>query len=77
MKSVFVRRKHIDLNLALNAMSDPTVSRRDAVTMWRKAIRRADGPTKELLTSVAKLYPKKFRAKGPEAISAKPIRVSR
>jgi hypothetical protein len=30
--------------------------------MWRKALRRADGPTKELLSRVAKLQPKKRRS---------------
>jgi hypothetical protein len=62
MKSLLVRRKHIDLNLALTAMSDPTIPTRDAVMMWRKALRRADLPTKELLSRVAKLHPKKPKA---------------
>ena len=58
MKSLLVRRKHVNLNDALTAMSDPTIPRRDAVMMWRKALRRADGPTKELIR-VAKLHPRK------------------
>jgi hypothetical protein len=61
MKSLLVRRKHVDLDHALTAMSDPTISTRDAVMMWRKALRRANGPTKELLSTVAKLHSKKRR----------------
>ena len=59
MKSLLVRRKHVDLDHALTAMCDPTIPTRDTVMMWRKALRRADGPTKELLSRVAKLQPKK------------------
>lgn len=55
MKSLLVRRKHINLNDALTAMGNPTIPRRDAVMMWRKALRRANGPTKELIR-VAKLH---------------------
>jgi hypothetical protein len=62
MKSLLVRRKHVDLDHALTAMSDPTIPARDAVTMWRKALRRADAPTKEVLRKVAKLRPKKNRS---------------
>ena len=62
MKSLLVRRKHIDLDLALTAMSDPTIPTRDALMMWRKALRRADQPTKELLRRVAKLHPRKPRS---------------
>ena len=58
MKSLLVRRKHVNLNEALTAMSDPTIPRRDAVIMWRKALRRANAPTKELIR-VAKLHPRK------------------
>jgi hypothetical protein len=61
MESLLVRRKHVDLDHALTAMSDPTIPR-DTVMMWRKALRRADGPTKELLSRVAKLQPKKRRS---------------
>ena len=61
MKSLLVRRKHVDLDHALTAMSDPTIPTRDTVMMWRKALRRADGPTKELLSRVAKLHSKKRR----------------
>jgi hypothetical protein len=53
-----VRRKHVNLSDALTAMSDSTIPRRDAMMMWRKALRRADAPTKELIR-VAKLHPKK------------------
>jgi hypothetical protein len=59
MKSLLVRRKHVDLDDALTAMSDPSIPARDAVVMWRKALRRADAPTKELLNRVAKLRSKK------------------
>ena len=59
MKSLLVRGKHVDLDHALTAMSDPTIPTRDAVMMWRKALRRADAPTRELLSRVAKLRPKK------------------
>ena len=62
MKSLLVRRKHVSLDDALTAMSDPTIPRRDAVIMWRKALRRADAPTKELLGRVTKLHPKKRRS---------------
>jgi hypothetical protein len=55
MKSLLVRRKHVDLDHALTAMSDPTIPTRDTMMMWRKASRRADGPTKELLSRGAKL----------------------
>lgn len=59
MKSLSVRRKHIDLDQALTAMSDPSISPRDALVMWRKALRRANGPTKELLSRVAQFRAKK------------------
>jgi hypothetical protein len=49
MKSSIIRRKHFDIDDALDAMSDPSVPARDAVLMWRKALRRANGQTKELL----------------------------
>jgi hypothetical protein len=62
MKSLLVRRKHVDLDIALTAMSDPTIPTRDALMMWRKALRRANRPTKELLGRVAKLHPKKPRS---------------
>jgi hypothetical protein len=62
IKSLLVRRKHIDLDLALAAMSDPTIPTRDALMMWRKALRRADRPTKELLSRAAKLHPRKPRS---------------
>jgi hypothetical protein len=62
MKSLLVRRKHVDLEHALTALSDPTIPTRDAVTMWRKALRRADAPTKELLSKAARLHEKKRRS---------------
>jgi hypothetical protein len=60
MKSPFVRRKHVDLGQALTAISDPTIPTRDAMVMWRKALRRANHRTKELL-DVARLHSKKRR----------------
>jgi hypothetical protein len=62
MKSPLVRRKHVDLAHALTAMSDPTIPARDAVAMWRKALRRVDAPTKEVLRKAAKLHLKKNRS---------------
>jgi hypothetical protein len=59
MKNLLVRSKHIDLDHALTVLSDPNIPTRDAVVMWRKALRRVDGPTKELLSRVAKLHSKK------------------
>jgi hypothetical protein len=49
MKSLLIRRKHITLGQALAAMSDPTIPPKESLVMWRKALRRADGRTKELL----------------------------
>ena len=60
MKSPFIKRKHVDLGQALTAMSDPTIPTRDAMVMWRKALRRANKRTQELL-DVAKLHSKKLR----------------
>jgi hypothetical protein len=60
MKSPFVKRKHVDLGQALTAISDPTIPTRDAMVMWRKALRRANQRTKELL-DVARLHSKKRR----------------
>jgi hypothetical protein len=54
------QKKHIDLGQALTALSDPTIPTRDAMVMWRKALRRANQRTKELL-EVAKLHSKKLR----------------
>jgi hypothetical protein len=61
MKSPFVRRKHVDLADAISAMSDPTIPMRDAMVIWRKALRRVDGRTKELL-DLAKLHFKERRS---------------
>jgi hypothetical protein len=55
MKSSMVRRRHVDLDDALTAMSDPDIPIRDAVVMWRKALRRADAPTRALLSQVSTL----------------------
>jgi hypothetical protein len=61
MKSAFIRRKHVDLAEAISAMSDPTISMRDAMMIWRKALRRVDGRTKELL-DLAKLHSKERKS---------------
>ena len=55
MKCRLARRKHVDLNDALTAMSDPAISRRDAMVMWRKALRRVDSSTKAILASATGL----------------------
>lgn len=65
MKSVLVRRKHVDLDHALTAMSDPDIPTRDAMIMSRKALRRANGSTKELLSRAAELR----HSKTPRSIS--------
>ena len=59
MKSMLVRRKHINLGQALTAMSDPNIPRRDAVIMWRKALRRVDRRTNEILTEAKLLKGKR------------------
>jgi hypothetical protein len=64
MKSRLVKSKHIDLAEALSVMSDPTVSARDAMMIWRKGLRRADNRTKELL-NLAKFHSKKLRSVSP------------
>jgi hypothetical protein len=52
MKSPIARRKHVDLKQAIAAFYDANTPTRDAVMLWRKAIRRADKETKELLLSM-------------------------
>ena len=37
---------------AISALSDPAIATRDAMIMWRKAQRRANPPTKELLSQI-------------------------
>jgi hypothetical protein len=61
MKSLLIRRKHVDLNQALTAMSDPNIPAREAMVMWRKALRRADKPTKELLSTIRHNFQSKKR----------------
>jgi hypothetical protein len=62
MKSLLVRRKHVDLHQVLTAMGDPNLPAKDAMVMWRKALRRTDDATKELLSRVAsQLQAKKCR----------------
>ena len=45
MKSLLVRRKHVDLHQVLTALSDPNLPAKDAMVMWRKALRRTDDAT--------------------------------
>jgi hypothetical protein len=52
MRSLVARRKHVDLMQAIAAFYDPNTPTRDAVVLWRKAMRRADKETKELLLSM-------------------------
>jgi hypothetical protein len=59
MKTALARRKHVNLGQALNAMSDASVPTRDAMLMWRKALRRADPDTKALLKRVHRFQEKK------------------
>ena len=42
MRSLITRRKHVDLTQAIAAFYDPNTPIRDAVVLWRKALRRAD-----------------------------------
>jgi hypothetical protein len=59
MRSLIVRRKHIDLTQAIAAFYDPNTPTRDAVVLWRKALRRADKETKRLLLSMARQFKEK------------------
>ena len=52
MRSLIARRKHVDLTQAIAAFYDPNMPTRYAVTLWRKALRRADKETKKLLLSM-------------------------
>jgi len=60
MRSLIARRKHVDLTQAIAAFYDPNTPTRDAVALWRKALRRADKDMKDLLLSMAR------QAKGKE-----------
>ena len=64
MKSLLVKRKHVDLSHALSAMSDPAIPARDAMIMWRKALRRANQPTKELLSQIREGWQRRKVAAG-------------
>jgi hypothetical protein len=66
MKCRLARRKHVDLNHALTAMSDPAISRRDAMVMWRKALRRVDGSTRAILMSATGLRAKHQKGRRSE-----------
>ena len=52
MRSLIARRKHVGLTQAIAAFYDPNMPTRDAVMLWRKALRRADKETKKLLLSM-------------------------
>jgi hypothetical protein len=59
MRSLIARRKHIDLTQAVAAFYDPNMPTRDAVVLWRKAVRRADKQTKKLLLSMVRQFKEK------------------
>jgi hypothetical protein len=59
MRSLTARRKHVDLTQAIAAFYDPNTPTRDAVVLWRKALRRADKETKKLLLSMARKFKEK------------------
>jgi hypothetical protein len=59
MRSLITRRKHVDLRQAVAAFYDPNTPTRDAVVLWRKALRRADKETRVLLQSMARQFKKK------------------
>jgi hypothetical protein len=59
MKSAIARRRHVDLTQAIAAFYDPNTPTRDAVVLWRKAMRRADKETKELLLSMVREFQKR------------------
>jgi hypothetical protein len=59
MRSLIARRKHIDLTQAVAAFYDPNMPTRDAVVLWRKAVRRADKETKKLLLSMVRQFKEK------------------
>jgi hypothetical protein len=45
--ALLVRRKHVDLSNAINAMSDPAIPTRDAMIMWRNMWRQPNLLTPE------------------------------
>jgi hypothetical protein len=59
MRSLITRRKHVDLTQAIAAFYDPNTPIRDAVVLWRKALRRADKETRVLLLSMARQFKRK------------------
>jgi hypothetical protein len=65
VKSSLVRRKHVDLSHALTAISDPAIPTRDAMIMWRKALRRANQPTKELLGHIREEWQRRKVSSSP------------
>jgi hypothetical protein len=65
MRSPIARRKHVDLTQAVAAFYDPNTPTRDAVVLWRKALRRADKETKMLLLSMVR----QFKEKKPDSTS--------
>jgi hypothetical protein len=54
MRSLIARRKHVALTQSIAAFYDPNMPTRDAVMLWRKALRRADKETKKLLLSMVR-----------------------
>jgi hypothetical protein len=59
MRNLITRRKHVDLTQAIAAFYDPNTPTRDAVVLWRKALRRADKETRVLLQTMARQFKKK------------------
>ena len=62
MRSLIVRRKHIDLTQAIAAFYDSNTPTRAAVVLWRKALSRAVKVTKKLLVSMARQLEEKETA---------------
>jgi hypothetical protein len=54
MRSLIARRKHVDLTHAIAAFYDSNTPTRDAVALWRKALRRTDKETKNHLLSIVR-----------------------
>jgi hypothetical protein len=59
MRSLITRRKHVDLTQAIAAFYDPNTPTRDAVVLWRKALRRGDKETRMLLLSLVRQFRKR------------------
>ena len=74
MRSLIARRKHVDLTQAIAAFYDPNTPTRDAVALWRKALRRADKDMKDLLLSMARQAKEKKTDESSQAESKKESR---